>query len=119
MRPTVPKVPTAWVGRRWQPDLVSLTMPAGTRDGETRMTDREAPTERLFAIVRAEDGRMVNLCPGPALDGTCPRATTATGLVPCAGTRVVPLHGSSADGLPFTVAADAHGTVCPMHWIDQ
>jgi hypothetical protein len=86
---------------------------------KTRMTDREGPADRLFAMVRAEDGRMVNLCPGPAPDGTCPRAANEAGLVPCAGARVIPLHGTGADGLPFTVAADAQGTLCPMHWIDQ
>ncbi|MDQ2959584.1 MAG: hypothetical protein M3R48_00820 [Candidatus Dormibacteraeota bacterium] len=82
------------------------------------MTDRQRPTDRLFAIARSGDGHMVNICPGPEADGTCPRAS-GSDLVPCAGARVIPLHGSGADGLPFSIPADAAGVACPMHWLDQ
>jgi hypothetical protein len=72
---------------------------------------------RLFAIVSRQDGKLVDLCPGPSPDGRCPRAEA--GQVPCAGERVVPLRGTTADGLPFSVAADASGPRCPLDWVDR
>ena len=80
----------------------------------TRMTD---PADRLFAIVSRPDGKLVNLCPGPSVDGRCSK--DGTGLVPCAGARVVPLRGTMADGLPFSVGADATGPRCPLDWVGR
>lgn len=81
------------------------------------MTNRDDPADRLFAIVSGQDGKLVNLCPGPFQDGDCSRAET--GPVPCAGARVVPLRGTVADGLPFSVAVDASAPRCPLEWVDH
>jgi hypothetical protein len=81
------------------------------------MTTTAGPGDRLFAIVSRLNGKLVNLCPGPSPDGRCSRAET--GQVPCADARVVPLRGTTAVGLPFSVAADATGPRCPLAWVDQ
>jgi hypothetical protein len=81
------------------------------------MTYTADPADRLFAIVSRQDGKLVNLCPGPSPDGLCSRAET--GQVPCAGARVMPLRGTIAAGLPFSVAADATGPRCPLDWVDH
>jgi hypothetical protein len=73
--------------------------------------------ERLFAIVGRRHRKLTNLCQGPSPDGQCPRAYA--GELPCAGARVVPMRGTSADGLPFSVPADQHGPRCPLAWVDQ
>jgi hypothetical protein len=73
--------------------------------------------ERLFAIVGRQHGKLVNLCPGPSPHGRCSR--TGAGQLPCAGARVMPLRGTVADGLPFSVAADQPGPRCPLDWVDQ
>lgn len=73
--------------------------------------------DRLFAIVGREDGKLVNLCAGPSPDGRCPR--TDAGQLPCAGARVMPLRGTIADGLPFSVAAGQQGPRCALDWVDQ
>jgi hypothetical protein len=73
--------------------------------------------DRLFAIVSRPDGKLMNLCPGPAPDGRC--ASAERGEVPCAGARVVPLRGTAADGLPFSVAVAQQGPRCPLEWVDQ
>jgi hypothetical protein len=81
------------------------------------MGTRGDSSERLFAIVDRQDGKLVNLCPGPSPDGRCSRAET--GEVPCAGARVVPMRGTVADGLPFSVPVDQQGPSCPLDWVDQ
>lgn len=73
-------------------------------------------SERLFAIVRRPGGHLDNLCPGPLPDGTCARVESGT--LPCAGERVIPLRGTAANGLPFTVPAGLRGPRCPMAWVD-
>jgi hypothetical protein len=73
--------------------------------------------DRLFAIVSRQDGKLTNLCPGPSPDGWCSR--TEAGQLPCAGARVLPLRGTVADGLPFSVPGDQQGTRCPLDWVDQ
>ena len=73
--------------------------------------------DRLFEIIGVQDGKLRNLCPGPSPGGLCSR--TEMGPVPCAGARVVPLRGTSADGLPFSVAADQQGPRCPLEWVNQ
>ena len=81
------------------------------------MRTRNDPADRLFAIVSNQDGKLVNLCPGPSPDGEC--ASAANGLVPCAGARVMPLRGTVADGLPFSVGADATAPRCPLEWVEH
>jgi hypothetical protein len=73
--------------------------------------------ERLFAIVGQHDHHLANLCPGPSASGDCSRI--GRGVVPCAGARVVPMRGTRADGLIFTVPGDHHGPRCPMAWVDE
>jgi hypothetical protein len=75
------------------------------------------PPDRLFAIVGRREGHFENLCPGPSAAGTCPQATG--GPLPCAGARVVPLTGTGANGLPFSVPSDQRGPRCPLAWVDE
>lgn len=79
-------------------------------------TSRQRP-DRLFAIVDGQDRSLLDLCTGPDDEGHCARR--APGAVPCAAARVVPLRGTRADGLPFSVPADAMGPTCPMAWVDH
>jgi len=72
--------------------------------------------DRLFAIVSRPNGKLMNLCQGPSLIGRCSRAET--GEVPCAGARVVPMRGTAANGLPFSVAVDQRGPRSPLDWVD-
>lgn len=81
------------------------------------MTDAADQADRLFAIVSGPDREIENLCPGPTPDGRCPKADA--GRVPCAGARVVPLRGTHANGLPFSVPADASAPRCPLDWVAQ
>jgi hypothetical protein len=73
--------------------------------------------DRMIAIVGRPEGHLENLCPGPSAAGTCPQA--AGGPLPCAGARVVPLTGTDANGLPFSVPSDQHGPRCPLAWVDD
>jgi hypothetical protein len=80
---------------------------------------RPAPDspDRMFAIVSRPVGHLENLCPGPSAAGTCPQAVG--GPLPCTGARVVPLTGTAAKGLPFSVPSDQHGPLCPLAWVDD
>lgn len=73
--------------------------------------------ERLFAIVSRRDGTLMNLCAGPSPHGRCSRVER--GEIPCAGARVIPMRGTAADGLPFSIASGQQGPVCPLTWLDQ
>lgn len=77
----------------------------------------DALPDRMFAIVSRPKGHLENLCPGPSVAGTCPRAEG--GPLPCAGARVVPLTGTDANGLPFSVPSDQQGPRCPLAWVDD
>jgi hypothetical protein len=81
------------------------------------MHSGDGAPDRLFAIVSRADGRLQSLCGGPSEDGTCPNADK--GMLPCAGTRVVPMAGTDADGLPFSVPAGEHAPRCPLAWVDE
>lgn len=74
-------------------------------------------SDRLFAIVGQREHRLANLCPGPSASGDCTRA--GPGVLPCAGARVVPVRGTRADGLIFSVQSDDRGPRCPMAWVDD
>jgi hypothetical protein len=71
--------------------------------------------DRLFSIVDLKSRRLVGLCSGPEEDGSC--LTTRMGALPCEGRQVIPMHGTSVDGLPFTVVG-AHSPACPLGWVD-
>lgn len=79
------------------------------------MARRADHSEHLFAIVDRLDGRLVDLCSGPVADGGCPRSEA--GAPPCAGHRVIPMRGTRADGLPFSIPSTASGAVCPVGWL--
>jgi hypothetical protein len=85
------------------------THPALDQDYGMRSADR------LFSIVDVKSRRLVGLCNGPEADGTC--LTTRVGALPCEGRQVIPLHGTSVDGLPFTVVG-GHSPACPLAWVD-
>jgi hypothetical protein len=72
--------------------------------------------DRLFSIVDLKSRRLVGLCTGPEEDGSC--LTTQVGSLPCEGRQVIPLHGTSVDGLPFTVVG-GHSPACPLAWVDR
>jgi hypothetical protein len=74
-------------------------------------------TDRLFGIVGQRNPCLVNLCPGPSADGDCPQAVADE--LPCAGKRVIPLRGTSANGLVFSVRSDQRGPGCPLAWVDD
>lgn len=74
-------------------------------------------TAQLFGIVGQRTPRLVDLCPGPAADTHCPQAVSD--VLPCAGRRVIPLRGTPADGLIFSVRSDQRGPGCPLAWIDD
>jgi hypothetical protein len=86
-------------------------------DGGRTMGTTGDSAERIFTIVSRWDGKLMNLCSGPSPDGRCSRADR--GELPCAGARVVPLRGTAADGLPFSIAVGQQGPVCPLSWLDQ
>jgi hypothetical protein len=73
--------------------------------------------DRMFAIVSRRGGHLENICPGPSAAGTCPR--DGSGPLPCAGARVVPLTGTDANGLPFSVPSGRLGPRCPLAWLDD
>ena len=81
------------------------------------MRGAKDPPDRLFAITGRGAGHLDDLCPGPSADGTCPQA--AGNHLPCAGARVIPLTGTDANGLPFSVPSAAHGPGCPLAWVDD
>jgi hypothetical protein len=64
------------------------------------------------ATVELPNGRGTLSCHGPVWDGLCPKAA-ADGSVPCASGRILPLHGTWADGAWLAASADA-GPHCPL-----
>ena len=70
--------------------------------------------DRAFLITDRRTNQPAGLCTGPLDDGTCPHAHGSH--VPCGGRRVTPIQGTSANGLPFTVA-DVDYSGCPMSWL--
>lgn len=74
-------------------------------------------TDRLFGIVGPPNRRLENLCPGPSADGDCPQAVDD--VLPCAGKRVIPLRGTAANGLIFSVGSEQRGPGCPLEWVDD
>jgi hypothetical protein len=65
--------------------------------------------------IELKDARGNQRCQGPMSDGLCP-ASANDGVVPCAGGRILPLRGTSADGAWLVVADDA-GPRCPLSWL--
>lgn len=96
---------------RLAPKLVSwLTGINGGRRyqvGAAMMVDR-----RVLASIELPDGRGTQRCHGPAWEGLCPRAEP-DGTIPCAGGRILALHGTWADGAWLTVPEDS-GAHCPL-----
>jgi hypothetical protein len=74
-------------------------------------------TDRLFGIVGHRNPRLLDLCPGPTADDHCPQVEA--GVLPCAGKRVIPLRGTPANGLVFSVQSDERGPECPLAWVDD
>jgi len=72
--------------------------------------------DRLFSLVDPVTRHQIALCTGPDEHGACPSAHG--GLPPCAGLRVVPLRGTPANGLPFTVSGASSGR-CPLAWVAE
>ena len=72
--------------------------------------------DRLFSLVDPITRHQIALCTGPDQDGMCPSAHE--GQPPCAGLRVVPLRGTPANGLPFTVSGGTPGR-CPLAWVAE
>ena len=67
---------------------------------------------RVHVLVELRDSHGNQRCLGPRSDGHCP-ASADDGNVPCAGGRILPLHGTSADGAWLMVPDDA-GPRCPL-----
>lgn len=65
---------------------------------------------RVRIVLRGGDENL--RCRGPVWDGLCPRAK-ADGGVPCAGGRILLLHGTWADGAWLSAPDDA-GPECPV-----
>jgi hypothetical protein len=66
---------------------------------------------RVRVAIAYGDGRVEDRCEGPTPDGGCPR-TTRNGRVACAGARILPLWGTSADGEQILVSGVAGR--CPL-----
>jgi hypothetical protein len=62
--------------------------------------------------IELPNGRGTQRCQGPVWDGLCPHAA-ADGSVPCAGGRILLLHGTWADGTWLAAPAGA-GPRCPV-----
>lgn len=69
---------------------------------------------RLFLILDPQNRMLVDTCSGPTAAGECPQAVD--GAIPCSGMRVLPVHGTEADGFPTYVAEQTYGG-CPLAWI--
>lgn len=76
----------------------------------------DAAADLLFMIVDPATGRLVGLCQGPDHGSRCGRAEAPP--LPCEGFRVVPVRGTRARGLPFTVGKTVSNR-CPMAWVEQ
>ena len=74
----------------------------------------DGTADRLFMIVDPATGRMVGLCQGPDHGSRCGQAEAPP--LPCEGYRVVPVRGTSANGLPFSVGKTVSAR-CPMAWV--
>ena len=74
----------------------------------------EVEEERLFQIVDPETRKLVASCDGPDSRGDCPYRLGS--LIPCAGLRVIPLSGTIANGLPFSVQR-REWDGCPLEWL--
>jgi hypothetical protein len=72
--------------------------------------------ERLYLMIDPATRKLVDMCTGPAPDGTCPRSDTPP--FDCVGLRVIPNGGTDVDGLPFTVTSADDGR-CPLAWVDE
>jgi len=70
--------------------------------------------EKTFMIVERWSEQPLGICSGPTNTGQCPHAKN--GHVPCAGYKVIPLSGTAAHGLPFTVTGTS-GNECPVAWL--
>ena len=79
------------------------------------MTSPDRAPRRMFGIVGRHTGHLDALCDGPTPDGRCPQ--TGGGTLPCAGERVIPLSGTVADGLPFSISPAEAGPECPLSWV--
>lgn len=65
-------------------------------------------------ISDAVTGEKIDECAGPLNSGRCPRAA-ADGAIPCAGRRVMPLRGTSANGYKFAISGRERN-ICPLAW---
>ena len=72
--------------------------------------------DRLFQIIDPDTGGLINICYGPGEDGSCPNAAAPP--YRCSGRRVVPVRGTRASGLPFTISQTDPGR-CPLAWVDS
>jgi hypothetical protein len=66
----------------------------------------------VHAEIELSGGRGRQRCNGPVFDSLCPRAAS-DGRVPCAGGRILLLHGTWADSTWLQVDEHA-GPECPM-----
>jgi hypothetical protein len=70
--------------------------------------------ERTFMIVDRWSEQPLGICSGPTHSGQCPHAKD--GQIPCAGRKVIPLSGTAAHGLPFTIMTGPTSE-CPVAWL--
>jgi hypothetical protein len=74
------------------------------------------PQERLFLLIDPKSREVMGTCAGPAADGACPNAYA--GHIPCERTKVLPMRGTVADGIPFSVVGDDWAG-CPLAWVSE
>lgn len=73
---------------------------------------RKVISGNVRADIELSGGRGRQFCHGPVWDSLCPRAAH-DGRVPCAGGRVLALHGTWGDGAWLDVGDNA-GPECPL-----
>jgi hypothetical protein len=70
--------------------------------------------DKAFMIVSRRDQQPLGVCSGPTNAGHCPYAKH--GRLPCGGHKVIPLAGTVAHGMPFTING-TYGNECPVAWL--
>jgi len=81
------------------------------------MRSTPAGRNRLFALVDPRTRHTIGFCAGPGPSGECP-SFVAGQPIPCEGYRLVPMKGTSVNGLPFLAKA-CEGDRCPLAWVDS